>query len=174
MLLNYATVKMPDGLDMLILELLILLALSNGAPVIARIILEDRFAWPIDAGVRLFDGQPLFGSSKTIRGLAFSIMFTTLGASLMALGWKIGFVVGSASMAGDLFSSFIKRRFKMPASSRAVGLDQIPESLFPLLACQQMLDLGIKDILAVVLIFFISSVVLSPVFHKLNIRKHPY
>ena len=159
---------------MLIFELLILLALSNGAPVIARIILEDRFAWPIDAGVRLFDGQPLFGSSKTIRGLVFSIMITGLGASLMGLGWKIGFVVGSASMAGDLFSSFLKRRFKMPASSRAVGLDQIPESLFPLLACQQMLDLGVKDILAVVLIFFISSMVLSPLFHKLNIRKHPY
>ena len=159
---------------MLILELLILLALSNGTPVIARKLLEERFAWPIDAGVRLFDGQPLFGSSKTIRGLVFAIVFTTLGAWLMGLGWKIGVVVGSISMAGDLFSSFIKRRFKMPPSSRATGLDQIPESLFPLLACQQALDLYVAEIVAVVVIFFVGSVVLSPLFYKLNIRKHPY
>lgn len=159
---------------MLILELLVLLILANGAPVIARKLLEDRFAWPIDAGARLFDGQPLFGASKTIRGLVFSLVFTTLGASLMGLGWKIGLVVGGTSMAGDLFSSFIKRRFKMPASSRATGLDQIPESLFPLLACQQALDLGVTEILAVVTISFVGSVVLSPVLYKLNIRKRPY
>lgn len=159
---------------MLIFQLLILLALSNGAPVIARNILEDRFAWPVDAGARFFDGRPLFGASKTIRGLVFSITFTALGAALIGLGWKIGLVVASASMAGDLFSSFIKRRFNMPASSRAAGLDQIPESLLPLLACQQALDLGAGEILTVVVIFFVGSLVLSPVFHKLNIRKHPY
>lgn len=159
---------------MLILELLILLALANGAPVIARNILEERFAWPMDAGIRFFDGQPLFGSSKTIRGLVFSVVFATLGAWLMGLGWKIGAVVGSTSMAGDLFSSFIKRRFKMPASSRATGLDQIPESLFPLLACQQALNLGVTEIVAVVVIFFVGSMVLSPLFYKLNVRKRPY
>jgi len=159
---------------MLILELLTLLVLANGTPVVARKILEERIAWPVDAGVRFFDGQPLFGASKTVRGLVFSVMFTTLGASLMGLGWKIGFVVGSTSMAGDLFSSFIKRRLKMPASSRATGLDQIPESLFPLLACQQALDLGVTEILAVVIISFVGSVVLSPVLYRLNIRKRPY
>ena len=159
---------------MLILELLILLALANGAPVIARNILEERFAWPMDAGIRFFDGQPLFGASKTIRGLVFSVVFTTLGAWLMGLEWKIGAIVGSTSMAGDLFSSFIKRRFKMPASSRATGLDQIPESLFPLLVCQQALNLGVTEIVAVVVIFFVGSMVLSPLFYKLNVRKRPY
>ena len=159
---------------MLILELLILLALSNATPVFARNIFKRRFAWPIDAGVRLFDGQPLFGASKTIRGLVFAVVFTTLGAWVMGLGWKIGAVMGSISMAGDLFSSFIKRRFKMPPSSRATGLDQIPESLFPLLACQQTLDLYVTEIVAVVVIFFVGSAVLSPLFYKLNIRKRPY
>ena len=159
---------------MLILELLILLVLANAAPVIARNILEERFAWPMDAGIRFFDGQPLFGASKTIRGLVFSVVFTALGAWLMGLGWKIGAVVGSTSMAGDLFSSFIKRRFKMPASSRATGLDQIPESLFPLLVCQQALNLGVTEIVAVVVIFFVGNMVLSPLFYKLNVRKRPY
>jgi len=172
--MDHAAGKIRGESDMLVLELLILLALSNGAPVIARNILEDQFSWPVDAGVRFIDGQPLFGSAKTIRGLVFAVVFTTLGALIIGLGWKIGLVVGIVSMSGDLFSSFIKRRFKMPASSRAVGLDQIPESLFPLLACQQALGLGVSEILAVVVLFLLGSVILSPVFHKLNIRKHPY
>jgi len=159
---------------MLIAELFILLVLANSAPVIVRNILGERFAWPVDAGALLFDGRPLFGASKTIRGLVFSIMFTSLGAWLMGLGWKVGFVVGSTSMAGDLLSSFIKRRLKRPVSSRSTGLDQIPESLFPLLACQQALNLGVMEIVAVVVIFFVGDVVFSPLFYKLRIRKHPY
>jgi CDP-2,3-bis-(O-geranylgeranyl)-sn-glycerol synthase len=159
---------------MLIIKLLVLLAVSNAAPVFARKLFEDRFSWPVDAGLRFFDGQPLFGTSKTIRGIVFSIVFTAIGAWLMGLGWEIGVVIGAVSMAGDLFSSFTKRRLKMPASSRATGLDQVPEALFPLLACQQALGLGVTDILAVVALFFAGSLILSPLFHKLNIRKRPY
>jgi len=159
---------------MLILDLLILLLLSNATPVFARNLFKERFAWPIDAGVRFFDGQPLFGASKTIRGLVFAVVFTTLGAMLLGLGWKIGALVGSISMAGDLFSSFIKRRLNMPPSSRATGLDQIPESLFPLLVCQRALELNMTEILAIVVLFCIGSVMLSPLFYKLNIRKRPY
>ena len=36
--------------------------------------------------------------------------------------------------AGDLFSSFVKRRLDLASSSMAIGLDHIPESFFPLLA----------------------------------------
>jgi CDP-2,3-bis-(O-geranylgeranyl)-sn-glycerol synthase len=59
-------------------------------------------------------------------------MATSACAPIIGLEWNIGAVVGSAAMAGDLFSSFVKRRVHLPASSRATGLDQIPESLFPL------------------------------------------
>ncbi len=159
---------------MQIIELLILLTLSNAAPVIAAKLFKDKCSWPIDAGVRFVDGQPLFGASKTVRGFLFAVVFTTLGAWLMGLGWKTGVVMGSVSMAGDLFSSFTKRRFKLPPSSRATGLDQIPEALFPLLACKQALDLGVTEILVIVGLFLTGSLILSPVFHKLNIRKHPY
>ena len=34
-------------------------------------------------------------------------------------------------MAGDLFSSFVKRRLRLASSSMAIGLDHIPESSFP-------------------------------------------
>ncbi|MEA2079195.1 MAG: CDP-archaeol synthase, partial [Pseudomonadota bacterium] len=105
---------------MLILKLLVLLTLANGTPVIARKIFAGRFAWPLDGGVQFFDGWPLFGSSKTVRGVVLSVLVTGAGGALMGLGWKVGAVIGTLSMAGDLFSSFLKRRMKLPPSSRAL------------------------------------------------------
>lgn len=159
---------------MLIIKLFILLFLANGTPVLARKIFAERFAWPLDGGMRFFDGQPLFGASKTIRGLLLSVVVTAAGGSLLELGWKAGALIGALSMTGDLFSSFIKRRMKLPPSSRAVGLDQVPESLFPLLACQSMLGLSVTEVATVVVIFFLGDVIFSPLFYKLKIRKRPY
>jgi CDP-2,3-bis-(O-geranylgeranyl)-sn-glycerol synthase len=116
----------------------------------------------------------LFGSSKTVRGLVLAVLVTGAGGALMGLGWQAGLVIGSLSMAGDLFSSFFKRRMKLPPSSRALGLDQVPESLFPLLACQGMLELTVTEIVTVVVIFFAGDVILSPLFFKWKIRKRPY
>jgi CDP-2,3-bis-(O-geranylgeranyl)-sn-glycerol synthase len=159
---------------MLILNVLVLLVLANATPVIARRVLAERFAWPLDGGMQYFDGRPLFGSSKTVRGVVASILVTGAGGALMGLGWKVGVVIGTLSMAGDLFSSFLKRRMKLPPSSRALGLDQVPESLFPLLACQGMLELTVTEIVSVVTIFFLGDVVFSPLFFKWKIRKRPY
>lgn len=136
--------------------------------------LAERFAWPLDGGVRYFDGWPLFGSSKTVRGVVLSILVTAAGGALLGLGWSVGAIIGTLSMAGDLFSSFLKRRMKLPPSSRATGLDQVPESLLPLLACQGMLELTLTEVVSVVVIFFIGDVVFSPLFFKLKIRKRPY
>ena len=43
---------------LLLLELLILLAVANGTPVIAKRILGDRLARPLDGGALFFDGKP--------------------------------------------------------------------------------------------------------------------
>ena len=77
-------------------------------------------------------------------------------------------------MAGDLFSSFCKRRLGLPPSSRASGLDQIPESLLPLLACRDLLGLAAADIAACVVLFVVGEVVLSRVLFALRLRDRPY
>jgi CDP-diglyceride synthetase len=112
----------------LIAELLVLLTPANGTPVITKDILRDRFASPIDGGAKFVDGRPLFGSSKTLRGILLSILVTSACAPLVAASWRIGALVASAAMAGDLFSSFLKRRTNLPAGAKATDLDQIPES----------------------------------------------
>jgi CDP-2,3-bis-(O-geranylgeranyl)-sn-glycerol synthase len=77
-------------------------------------------------------------------------------------------------MAGDLVSSFVKRRLDLAPSSRATGLDQIPESLFPLLACRAALALSVLDIAIGVATFFVGEVVLSLLLYKAHIRDRPY
>jgi len=157
-----------------ILQLLILVTLANGAPVIAKRILANHFAWPLDGNLNFIDGRPLFGSSKTMRGVLVAVLVTTACAPLLGLEFRIGLVVGVTAMAGDLFSSFVKRRLGLPPSSRATGLDQIPESLFPALACSQALSLTALDIVAAVAIFFVGEQLLSRLLFRLHVRDRPY
>ena len=158
----------------LILQLLALLGLANGMPVIMNDLLGRRCSYPVDGGIRLVDGQPLFGASKTVRGILVAVLATAAGAPLVGLTWKIGIAAGAAAMAGDLFSSFLKRRMCLLAGDRATGLDQIPESLFPLLACGLMLPLTALDIAAVVVAFLLGEVLLSVLFYRLHLRERPY
>ncbi|RXG83478.1 CDP-archaeol synthase, partial [Bradyrhizobium zhanjiangense] len=139
-----------------ILQLLVLMTLANGTPIVAKKIFGSRLSFPLDAGTTFFDGRPLFGPSKTIRGILISFLVTTASAPLIGLDLTIGAIVAVAAMAGDLFSSFVKRRLNSPPSSQALGLDQIPESVFPMLACRGALSLTIADVALGVGIFFIG------------------
>jgi hypothetical protein len=158
----------------MIVRLLFLLMLANGTPLIANKLLGNRFSHPLDGGARCPDGQPVFGASKTVRGIFLSFLVTAIAGHWVGLGCKIGALVGGASMSGDLFSSFLKRRMRLPASSRAVGLDQVPESLFPLLACRSTLSLTVSDIVVCVLAFFICEVLISRLLYKFRVRDRPY
>jgi CDP-diglyceride synthetase len=158
----------------LIVQLLVLLAVANGTPVVAKKILGDRWAYPLDGGMVLADGRPLLGPSKTIRGIVLAVLATAGIAALIGLGWKVGAVVGAVAMASDLLSSFLKRRMGMPSSSMAFGLDHIPESLFPLLVCRLLLPLSGADIAVVAVAFVVAGLVLSPLLYKLNLRDRPH
>lgn len=157
-----------------ILQVLVLLAVANGAPVAAKKIFGRRLSLPVDLGARFVDGRPLFGRSKTIRGILTAVLMTTLAAPLIGLDWETGTLAGAMAMAGDLVSSFTKRRIGLPASSRAVGIDQLPESLLPALACRDALSLTVADIAAVLAVFFAGEIVLSRLLYALHLRDEPY
>jgi CDP-diglyceride synthetase len=159
---------------LLVLQFLVLMTLANGAPIVAKKIFGPRFARPLDGGIIFFDGRPLFGASKTIRGIVVSILVAAASAPLIGLDLMIGAIVAGAAMAGDLFSSFVKRRLNLSPSSQALGLDQVPESLFPMLACRDALSLTIADIALGVGIFFIGGLILSRLLFRAHLRDEPY
>lgn len=156
------------------LRLLCLLGVANGAPVLAKRVLGDRWNAPLDAGVRLGDGRPLLGPAKTYRGVGVAVLATALAAPLLGIPLAVGAVIGAAAMAGDALSSFAKRRLGAPPSGRATGLDQIPEALLPLLAVRSALDLSAGQIFGVVAAFFVLEQPVARLLHRLGIRDRPY
>ena len=158
----------------LIFKFLLLLAIANGTPVVAKRLLGRFLCYSLDAGVTFIDGRALLGSSKTIRGILVSVIATSVCAPVFGFAWTTGFLIGLAAMAGDLVSSFIKRRLGYPPSSRALGLDQIPESLLPALACKSLLALTFADVISIVVLFFVGDLIFSRLLFKINLRDEPY
>lgn len=159
---------------LVIFKLVVLLTVANGTPVLAAKLFGKYLNQPLDCGVTFVDGRPVFGDAKTIRGIIFSLMAATITAPALGFAWTCGLIVASVAMSGDLLSSFLKRRLSLPPSSRATGIDQIPECLLPTMAIRSTLGLGAFDVLSVVIIFFLGQVILSRLFFQWNIRNRPY
>lgn len=157
-----------------IVQCLILLTLANGVPVIAKKMLGDWLAWPIDGGRLFWDGQPLLGKSKTFRGFVLATIATAIGAPLVGLDIETGVLVGFTAMVGDMLSSFIKRRLHLAPSAEAPGFDQVPESLLPFLVVRNIAGFSIWDILIGVGAFWIGELLVSRLFYILRIRDRPY
>ena len=69
------------GEAMVILQVLILLGVANAAPIVARELFGERFNRPLDGGKTFIDGAPIFGSTKTVRGLLASLLMSAAGAA---------------------------------------------------------------------------------------------
>ena len=154
--------------------LLVLLHVANGTPVMAKWLIGNRWNCALDCGLKLPDGQPLLGPSKTLRGVVLAITATSLVSSLIGLSWTFGAIIGAGAMAGDLVSSFAKRRLKLAPSDMAVGIDQIPESLLPAILARWFLPLSGLDILVTTVLFFVGELLLSRILFILGIRDRPY
>jgi CDP-2,3-bis-(O-geranylgeranyl)-sn-glycerol synthase len=157
-----------------ILHLLLLIIVANGAPILARVVLKNRFNLAVDLGVKFFDDEPVFGRSKTWRGILAALLATSIAAWLTAYSLQDGLLVAAYAIAGDLSASFIKRRLRLPASSMAPLLDQVPESLLPAYMMMQVFGLDLQSVMILVLIFIISELALSHILFRWGLRERPY
>lgn len=155
-------------------QLLLLLGVANSAPIVAKHFLGARWNAPIDGGLRFFDGRPLLGPSKTVRGVVAAVVATALVARLLGLPLGLGALIGAAAMAGDALSSFAKRRLGVAPSGRATGVDQIPEALLPLLVIRGLMPLSLLQIAGITLAFFVLEIPLARLSHRLGLRDQPY
>ena len=153
---------------------LFLLVVANGAPILMKMLFKSRFAWPLDGGIKLLDGWPLFGPAKTVRGIVASFLLTGCSALFLGCSFGLGATVALLAMAGDLLASFTKRRMGLQASSAAVGLDQIPESLLPAVLLRSRFALQWTDIALLVAAFFLIDFILSWVLSLFHLHKRPF
>lgn len=157
-----------------ILPALLLIAAANSAPVLGKKVFGARFAHPLDGGRVFIDGKRWLGDSKTLRGIVLAFAASLACAAVLALPAEAGLKAAFGAMAGDLLSSFIKRRLDRPSSSRATGLDQVPESLIPAILLRGDLGLGLMEIAVTVSVFFIGEILLSRILFRWHIRDEPY
>jgi CDP-2,3-bis-(O-geranylgeranyl)-sn-glycerol synthase len=156
------------------LQLLLLIIAANGFPILGRLLMKGRWNTPLDGGATFLDGRPVLGTSKTFRGVIFSLVGTILAADVVGMSLMIGLIVGGLAMTGDCLSSFIKRRLGYDSGAMALGLDQILESLLPLLGVWGPLSLSAMGIMATVGVFLALDLIFSPILYRFHIRKHPY
>jgi len=156
------------------LQLLLLVIVANGAPLVGSRLCGHRFAWPLDGGLRLPDGHRLFGDHTTLRGLLLAILFATLTAWLLGLPAVDGTLIGLAAMAGDAISSLIKRRLGIAPGGRTPGLDQLPEALLPLALLAGNYALAWWSVILLAVAFMLFDMIASRLLYRFGLRDRPY
>jgi len=145
----------------LVNQLVLLLVIANGTPVILRLLLGGRWDWPLDNHYLLPDQKPLLGRTKTVRGVVGAILATGLVAPLFNLTLLEGAQFALLAMLGDICSSFIKRRLGFTSSRSIPFLDQLPETILPLWVMQPSLGATGAEMAAAVVVFFVIDILLS-------------
>ncbi|MDJ0881684.1 MAG: CDP-archaeol synthase [Gammaproteobacteria bacterium] len=155
-------------------DLLLLILVANGTPVIARNLLGRKFNLPLDLRRVMSDGFRLLGDSKTWRGLMSSLLITALVAKVMGYSFFTGFLIAFFSLTGDLFSSFIKRRLGKASSSRFLILDQVPEALLPAAVMAPYFQLQWYEVIMLTLLFLVLELLMSRLMYRIGLRRKPY
>jgi CDP-2,3-bis-(O-geranylgeranyl)-sn-glycerol synthase len=104
--------------------------------------------YPLDAGKLFWDGKPMFGSNKTVRGFFAGLLVGTFAGFVLSSLYQLdgfpqdllfqynillGFTLSLGALTGDLLHSFIKRRIDISPGSPLPVADQLDFALGALL-----------------------------------------
>ena len=143
-----------------------LLIAANAVPVIVGKLARERGALPLDFGYVMPDGERLFGSHKTWRGLLSGMVACALLALLFGLPLWLGVGFAALSLAADACSSAVKRRMRLKPGSDVLGLDQLAEALVPLLVFARPLGLQLSEIVGVTACFVVLDAATAGLRHR--------
>jgi CDP-2,3-bis-(O-geranylgeranyl)-sn-glycerol synthase len=148
---------------------------ANAIPVIAG------GGYPIDFGKKFFDGNPIFGKNKTIRGFFSGLAVgTAVGLLESALFPEypilFGFITSLGALFGDLTGAFVKRRLGLAPGDLLPVIDQIDfvigAILFSFFLPLQFMSLEL--IVAVLIITPPIHILTNFVAYKMGLKKHPW
>lgn len=156
---------------MLFIKLLIMIWVTNFAPPFFAQIFESKWNRPVDGGYVFIDGKMLLGQHKTIRGVMAGIICGGLAGMVLGFPLWLGLGAGFLSMFGDLFSSFVKRRFSFSSGETVPVLDQFPEGLLPFLLIAPHYSLGIGYVLIFGCVFGVGAYYGSIFLNRILLQK---
>lgn len=135
---------------------------------------------PLDFGAQFFDGKPVFGKNKTIRGFINGLVVGTsvglLESFFFGYPYYFGLLLSLGALCGDLAGAFIKRRLSLAPGSLLPVIDQVSfivgAFLFsiPLLLYLLSWELIIIALILTVPIHFFTNFLA----YKLGIKKNPW
>ena len=143
-----------------------LLTAANAVPVIVGKLARDRGALPLDFERVMPDGERLFGSHKTWRGLVSGILACALLAVWFGLPVWLGAGFAAVSLLADACSSAAKRRMRLKPGSEVLWLDQLAEALLPLLIFAEPLGLQLSEIAGVTACFIAIDAATAGLRHR--------
>ena len=155
------------------LQILVLLWGINLVPVLLAYLMEEKWDTPVDRGARFFDGRPLFGSHKTVRGVVGGIVAGGVGGLILNLPLWIGVVMGTLSMAGDLLNSFTKRRLGKAEGQAFPVMDQFLEGALPLGFLIAIAQVSLAGGIVILLIFVVTAHAGAKFLHQV-LRAEPF
>jgi uncharacterized protein len=142
---------------LVVLKTIVFLLWVNFLPPLANVVWGERFNRAVDGGRLWFDRQPVFGRHKTIRSILASLLGGVAVSPLLGVSWWVGGIAALLAMAGDLLSSFIKRRPNFPSGRNVIVLDQFFESFFPALFLSHYLEMSGMQVMLILLCFFLVA-----------------
>lgn len=156
-----------------LLQLLFIIIIANGAPILARMLFNNHLNTAVDFGTKMADGNSIFGTSKTWRGVFATLLISPIAVLTFGYTAEIGILIAIGIISGDLFSSFVKRRLGMAPSSKAPLLDQIPESLIPALMMMHIFNLSLLSVLFLVFAFTVIDMIITYFLYHWRILRKP-
>lgn len=139
-------------------KIVILIISANFGPLIAKDLFKKRFTTPLDFGAKFYDGNPVLGNHKTWRGVFAAVLLASFVAVILNMSFMYGLAIAIGVMAGDILTSFIKRRFGCKAGAEIPLLDQIPEALGGLLVLNLLVPVELLTFVLAPIIFIVAYV----------------
>ncbi len=139
-----------------------LLIVANATPVILARLCRHWGDYPLDLGWVAPDGERLLGDHKTWRGLLGGVVACGALAVVLGLSVPTAMMFATISLLADAMWSAVKRRLHWRAGAERPVLDQLAESLLPMLLCADRLGLGAREIVVVCVTFTLLDIACAP------------
>jgi CDP-2,3-bis-(O-geranylgeranyl)-sn-glycerol synthase len=127
----------------------------------------------IDGGRRFFDGKPILGPGKTIRGFLSGIAVGTL-IGLIQGQILLGFLLSLGALVGDLLESFIKRRLDIASGASFPVADQLDFVFGALLFSLPVFSIPLHIVLTILLITPPLHLFTNLLAYLLGFKKEPW